>query len=122
MENTSPNKKEREILKNWIIERWDDCVSARTKIEEEDGPYYYNENYEKVPVDYDLFETFAESDHCWCGRKCNLCERCNCIIRTEYTSKFNVERQRYMYYFIPCTRKMEWEEEARNFWLNKIKK
>ena|ERR1700677_636670 len=49
-----------------ILEEWANCQEMRSKIDNEGLGYFYY-TYTSVPCPYDLYQTFARSEDCWCG-------------------------------------------------------
>lgn len=57
------------ILKDWIIEEYNDCWSLFQKANNEGVEYFYRE-YATVPVPYTYFKEFLDMDTCICGDEC----------------------------------------------------
>ena len=59
-------EKKHTIMKNFIIDEWENCEYLRNKINNEGMNYFYN-SYTNVPVPYDVYSDFMYSHDCWCG-------------------------------------------------------
>lgn len=54
------------ILADYIKNEWENCEIFRIKIYSEGDSYFYF-NYTTVPVPWNVFKSFSNSDDCWCG-------------------------------------------------------
>lgn len=56
---------EDEILKQYILDEWENCDGLRGKIDWEGLDYFYN-SYTSVPVSWETYSNFARSVDCIC--------------------------------------------------------
>ena len=56
---------ERTVFQKYIVNKWGTCQGLRRKISNEGIGYFYND-YTKVPVSWELYSEFADSNVCYC--------------------------------------------------------
>ena len=55
---------EDEALKQYILDEWGTCKMMRSKIDKEGKDYFYK----RVPVSWDTYNWFCDSNKCHCGK------------------------------------------------------
>ena len=76
------------VLQEYIVNKWGTCQGLRRKISNEGIGYFYND-YTKVPVSWDLYSRFVDSnsDLCYCG---------NCETQIEIHMAYDHNLNEYM--------------------------